>query len=182
MNYSKIYTCDICDGPGIRVGFYTQGCTNKCPGCFNPESWDINGGRHWTATVTDDVIKLLRKDYYSGLSILGGDPFCAYHYLDDGKDSDQLLRLVLKFRNEFGGKKDIWMWTGYTWEEIMENQYGSRFSDRCRKILRYVDVLVDGRYEKGNTEGKHIYRGSNNQRVIDVQKSLYDGNITLFCK
>ena len=180
MNYAKIFTCDVCDGPGVRVGFYTQGCVHKCSECFNPETWDINGGRNWTRGVNDNVVKLLRKDYYRGLSILGGDPFCNYHC--GTKSEDYLLDLVLKFRSSHGSKKDLWIWSGYTWEEIMDGQYGSTFTDKCRKILLYTDVLVDGRFEKGNTDGKHIYRGSNNQRVIDVQKSLAENKVVLYCK
>ena len=188
MMYAKIFTCDISDGPGVRLGLYTQGCSHHCEGCFNPETWEPDGGKEWTNETNDMIISMLKKDRYMGISILGGDPFFWYNKnpLMDKKD-DMLLDLVTRIRKTFGTEKSIWIWTGYTWEDIISlpdkrSIENIQFNTKCMAVLSHTDVLIDGKYEKDNCKNCKLYRGSNNQRVIDVQKTLSSKKVTLYIK
>ena len=181
MRFNKIFTCDISDGTGIRVGLYTQGCSHKCEGCFNPETWDCECGREWTDETNDIIINMLREDRYKGLSILGGDPFFWYDKTDITDKNDMLLKLLKRVHTELNGPKSVWVWTGYLWEDLTDRR-SNKFSSRCMAVLPYIDVLIDGKYEKNNPEGRKIYRGSANQRVIDVKQSLSIDDIVLYCE
>jgi anaerobic ribonucleoside-triphosphate reductase activating protein len=154
MNYSDLNIADIANGPGVRVTLFVSGCTLKCKGCHNPAAWQFDHGTNYTLRTESDILYALAKPYIKGLSILGGEPY--------DQDPADLLNLVKKVKSFFLGK-DIWIWTGHEFEEIQNHP-----------LTKYIDVAVCGRFEidKRDITFKNIYRGSTNQRVVDVQKSL----------
>ena len=160
MRFAKIRSQDIANGPGIRVSIWVQGCNRHCPHCFNPETWDFDGGRLFNRRVKIQFLELAQNKSIVGFSILGGEP------LQQGSD---MLDLVQSMKKEYPDKT-IWMWTGYKYEELDENQL---------EIIKYIDILVDGAYiEAQKCPGKR-FKGSSNQRIIDVQKTLEMGEIQL---
>ena len=162
MRYAKIRATDIANGPGIRVSLFVQGCSHQCPGCFNQDTWDFNSGRIFNRRVKIQFLDLANKDKnIVGFSILGGEP------LQQGAD---MLDLVKSIKEEFPNKT-IWMWTGYKFEELNEEQL---------EIISYIDVLVDGRFIESEKCLKERFRGSYNQRIIDVQKTLALKEVQLF--
>lgn len=150
MRIAKIRQQDIANGPGLRVSVFVQGCTHHCDGCFNPETWDFTGGHEFTQSMMEKIIELGMDNHITGYSVLGGEPF-----------QQPEIGLLLRNIKEHTGKP-IWLWTGYTWETIPEEH---------KEHLKYVDVLVDGRYDKALKKPLR-FRGSANQRIIDVQESL----------
>ena len=165
MNYTKIKMSDIANGPGVRSSIYVSGCTHNCPGCFNPETHDFNSGKSWTKDIEDKIIKHVNDDDLSGLNILGGDP------LQQIKDDD-LINFMKRFKTET--HKDIWLWTGYTFEDIINTE-----SKACN-ILKECDIVVDGEYVEALSDIRLRYMGSSNQRVIDVKKSLQQHKTVLW--
>lgn len=160
MRWAKIRTEDIANGPGFRVSIYVQGCNNHCPGCFNPETWDFNGGKEFTDKIKDKFLELGKSKKIAGFSILGGEP------LQQGKD---MLDLVKEIKETYPDKT-IWMWTGCVYEELTSEQL---------EIIQYVDVLIDGRFDKEHKTPRSRYKGSFNQRVIDISKSQKAGKCVL---
>lgn len=158
MRYAKIRATDISNGPGIRVSIYVQGCNHHCKGCFNPETWNFEDGNIFNRRVLTQFLELAKPRKIVGFSILGGEP------LQQGKD---MLNLVEAMKKEYPDKT-IWMWTGYTYEELDEEQ---------REIVSYVDVLVDGKYIEEQKRPSLKFRGSTNQRIIDIPKTLETGTI-----
>lgn len=155
MYYSGIKEFDISNGPGIRTSLYVSGCTHHCKGCFNEETWDFNSGVPYTLDTEDYIIKeLSNKD---GLSLLGGDPF------DNLKDLD-LYDLIARVREEYPNQ-NIWCWTGYTYEQIIKDAEMYHF-------FSLLDVVVDGRFIEAKKDIKLKFKGSTNQRVIDVKESI----------
>lgn len=165
MRYAKVRSQDISNGPGFRVSLFTQGCQHHCEGCFNKETWDEHGGYEWTLEKEDKLLDLCDKDYIQGLSILGGEPLLELY---DGSGTNWILHLVAEFKFRFP-EKDIWLWTGYTWETL--KKYPNK---KFLCMLEYIDVIVDGPFIQSQKELGLKYRGSKNQRVIDVQKTLKD--------
>lgn len=155
MNYAKIRKFDVSNGPGVRATLFVSGCTNNCKGCFNKELQDFNYGEKWTKEIEDEFILQVKNTNIVGVNILGGDPM-------DQMGDDSLLNLLQRIKNETN--KSIWLWSGYTYEDILS-------SDKKSNILHYVDVLIDGRFELDKRNISLKYRGSINQRVIDVAKS-----------
>lgn len=155
MNYAKIRKFDVSNGPGIRSTLFVSGCTNKCKGCFNKELQDFNYGEKWTREVEDDFIKQIMNPNVVGVNILGGEP------MDQTRDKD-LYNLLKRIKIETN--KSIWLWSGYLFEDILN-------CNSKLNILGYVDVLIDGRFELDKRNISLKYRGSSNQRVIDVVKS-----------
>ena len=153
MRWAKIRTEDIANGPGFRVSIYVQGCNNHCPGCFNPETWDFEGGKEFTDKVKSKFLELGKSKKIAGFSILGGEP------LQQGKD---MLDLVKEIKETYPDKT-IWMWTGCVYEELTPEQFD---------IVKYVDVLIDGRFDMEHRTPRSRYKGSFNQRVIDVAKTI----------
>ena len=153
MHYNKIRKMDISNGPGVRVSIFMQGCTFNCKNCFNPETHDFNAGKEFNESTIERILELCSKDYIVGLSILGGDPLHP-------KNIDGTLELVKKFKKKYP-KKSIWVWTGFLYEDIVN-----------KDILKYIDVLVDGVYIDKLYNPTLKWKGSSNQRVIDVVKSL----------
>lgn len=158
MHYSNIKYFDVANGPGIRTSLFVSGCESHCPGCFNPETWDRNNGKSFTDTTMVDIFKSIDTPYCEGLSLLGGDPLAPYNL-------EEIEKIIDKFREKFGWDKTIWMWTGYLLEDIM--------SDTKRgDIVKKIDYLVDGPFILERKNLKLKYRGSENQRIINIQNSL----------
>ena len=173
MNYANIKNCDVANGEGVRVTLFVSGCTNRCEHCFQPETWDFGFGEPFTAEVEDKLLAMLSPVYINGLTLLGGEPF-------EPSNQRALLPFVKRVREAYPGK-NIWAFSGFTLDELMRD--GSH--PRCEvtdELLSLIDVLVDGRYvhEKRNLSLK--FRGSSNQRVIDLKKTKENGAVTLFCE
>ena len=163
MRYSKIRKFDVSNGPNVRTTLFVCGCTNNCKGCFNKELQDFNYGELWTKELEDDFIEYTNNPNVSGVNILGGEP------MEQTMDSclEKLLKRIKKELN-----KDIWLWSGYNFEEILKDP-------KKKSILINVDVLIDGKFEIEKRNILLKYRGSENQRVIDVKKSLKEKKIIL---
>lgn len=162
MNFAQIRKYDVANGPGIRTTIFVTGCTHKCHNCFNEEYQDFDFGDPWTQKETDEVIEDLKLDEVKGLTILGGEPF---------QNEVDLLQVLRDIKKEV--QKDIWIFSGYTYEEILKDQ------DK-KKLLEECDVLVDGRFVEALKDLSLRFRGSSNQRIIDVQKSLESNEVVLF--
>ena len=155
MNYHRINHHDIANGEGIRVSLYVSGCERHCKGCFNSETWNKNSGKPFGKKQVDEIIKAAAPEYISGLSLLGGEPFENYN-------QEKLVDLVKTFKLKFP-KKNVWCWTGYTFEELLKNN---------SILLPYIDILVDGPFEINKKDLRLKWRGSSNQRVLNVKESL----------
>ena len=166
MNYHNITKDDMLNGDGLRVVLWVSGCNMNCIGCQNPETHNPNSGILFDNKAEDELFNSLEPDYISGLTLSGGHPL-------DPHNLSEVKRLVLKFKDKFPNKT-IWLYTGYTWEQIQK-------MPDCKEIVDLVDVLVDGKYMIDLHDTKLKWRGSLNQRVIDVQKSLQNGKIVLYC-
>lgn len=164
MRYNKIRKMDIADGPGIRVSIFMQGCSFNCKNCFNPETHDFTGGEEFTDETIDRVIKLADNEMIEGLSILGGEPMHP-------KNIDGTLRLAKAFKDRFP-EKNVWSWTGFLFDKDLKD----------KEVMKYIDVLVDGQYVDELHNPKLKWRGSENQRVIDVKKSLEEKKVVFFEK
>lgn len=187
MNYSTIKPTDIANGPGVRVSVFVSGCTNRCEGCFNPETWDFSYGKPFTPDVVDEILDLCDRDYIRGLSVLGGDPFHPANVYG-------VWYLVTKFRKRFAWSKDIWIWTGYIFESIgmpfFKDYYNifyewdkvaslmSNAFTKTGSLLKQIDVLVDGPFIMSHKDISLKYCGSDNQRVIDMRETIKTGEIT----
>ena len=154
MRYNLIRKMDISNGPGVRVSIFMQGCNFHCKNCFNPETWDFKGGKEFTDDTINKVLELSEKDYIKGLSILGGEPMNPINI-------DGTTKLAKEFKEKYPDK-NIWIWSGYNFENDLKD----------KEVLNYIDVLVDGRYEDELHSPILKWRGSSNQRVIDIKKSL----------
>jgi anaerobic ribonucleoside-triphosphate reductase activating protein len=152
MRYGKIKPVDVANGEGIRVSLFVSGCPHKCKGCFNSELWDYDAGDVFTINAFERVLTLCGKDYISGLSLLGGEPLAPENRVD-------VWELCGWFKRIYP-EKTIWLYTGYVWEEICE-----------LPVMDYIDVLVDGRFVEGLSDPRLRFRGSSNQRIIDVEQS-----------
>lgn len=161
MNYAQIRRFDVTNGPNIRCSLFVSGCTNNCPGCFNSELSDFNYGTKWTKETEDLFISYVKDKNIVGVNILGGDPMAQT------KDDD-LINLLKRIKEETN--KNIWLWSGYTYEEILKDE-------KKLAILKYVDILIDGPFEIEKRDLKLKYRGSSNQRVIEVKESFEKGKI-----
>ena len=168
MNYSEIKHTDIANGAGVRVSIFVSGCRHHCAGCFNEEAWDFKAGQFFNDISLKAVLRLLEPDYIDGLSILGGEPL-------EPENQGGVLRLLHGVRKAYP-TKDIWMWTGFTWAELTIIDTRAR-TDMLPQILENVDVLVDGRFVLEDRDITLRFRGSPNQRLIDVQQSLEAGHV-----
>ena len=170
MHFGQIFTADSANGIGIRVSLFDSGCTNKCKGCFQPETWNFNYGQEYTKVTEDFIIKELSKAYYTGLTILGGEPF-------EPSNQKELINLIRRVKEECPGKT-IWMYTGFTYDRDLVTG-GCRYTEVTDEILDSIDILVDGRFEE---ELKNItlnFRGSSNQRIIDMIATRAAGTVVL---
>ena len=150
MNYGSIKTADIANGPGVRVSLFVSGCRNRCTGCFQPETWDFGFGDPFTRKTEDQIIKALRPSWIQGLSILGGDPM-------EPENQEALIPFLRRVREELPGK-DVWLYTGYRLESVSGSE-----------MLELVDVIVDGPFIESEKDAGLAFRGSRNQRIINVR-------------
>ncbi len=155
------------DGEGVRCSLYVSGCMFACRGCYNRVAQNFNYGSEYTPELEARILQDLEADYCQGLTLLGGEPFL---------NTNILLPLCNRLRERFGETKDIWSWTGYTWEELMQES-----SDKL-ELLDLIDILVDGRFDISKKDLTLQFRGSSNQRIIDVKKSLAAGEVVIWDK
>lgn len=160
--YASIRNLDVSNGKGLRVSIFFQGCHFHCKDCFNEETWDFDGGEEFTKETIERILDLSKKDYIKGLSILGGEPL-------NKENLDSTIELCKEYKQQYPDK-DIWVWTGYTLESILNSH---------RELFKYIDVLIDGRYEIANSSLNLAFRGSSNQRVIDIKETLRQNKIIL---
>ncbi len=168
MNYAQIKKFDIADGPGVRVSLFVSGCTHHCKGCFNGETWNFDFGKPFTEEVEDELIKALSGDYIQGFSLLGGEPF-------EPVNQRALLPFLKKIKEVYP-QKDIWCYTGY----LMDSELLEDSRARCEvtdEMLSLIDILVDGEFVEDKKNISLLFRGSENQRIIDVKESLKENKI-----
>ena len=164
MNYSGLVKNDIANGRGVRVSLFVSGCSLHCKGCFNEEIWDFNSGKKFTEDTQNNIIAELQKKYYTGFSLLGGEPF--------DQDKKTLLNLILAIKSNTK-IKDFWVWSGHNYEELIS-------SPDSLLLLNEFDVLIDGKFEIGQKDASLAFRGSSNQRIIDLNKTREKGEIVLY--
>ena len=169
MKYSQLRKVDAANGPGVRTTLFVSGCTHYCKGCFNVKQQDFNHGDVFTKETEDMMLEYISKPMIKGVSILGGEPFQQHR-------DDTLLNLLKRIKEEYPNKP-IWVWTGYNFETVLESD--SIVHKYNRELLKYIDVLIDGKFVEELKDLRLKYRGSENQRVIDVQKSLSSNSIVL---
>ena len=162
MRYNTIRKMDISNGPGVRVSIFMQGCHFHCKGCFNEETWDFNGGEEFTDDTINRVLELSSADYIVGLSVLGGEPMHP-------NNIDGTPKLVKAFREKYPDKS-IWIWSGFLFDKGLKD----------KEVLNYIDVLVDGTFKIDLFDPKLKWKGSSNQRVIDVKKSIKNKKVILY--
>jgi len=168
MNYATIKNCDIANGPGVRVSLFVSGCTHHCKGCFNEVAWDFDYGQPFTQEVIDQILGMLKPTYIQGLTLLGGEPF-------EPENQGAVVELLRQVKKAYPGKS-IWAFSGYLFDrDIISGRLGD-----TREYLSYLDVLVDGPFieEKKNLSLK--FRGSENQRLLDMKKTLACGTAILW--
>ena len=168
MNYSQLITCDTANGEGIRTSLFVSGCTNHCPGCFNQEAQDFNYGELYTQDTENILLDCIKQPYISGLSILGGDPLC--------QDDMGLITLNFLAHKVHSLGKTVWLWTGFKWENF---NFTNNFSLQSL-LLSACDVVVDGPFIEAEKDLTLAFRGSRNQRIIDVRETLGKGEIILY--
>lgn len=161
MRYASIRKMDIVNGEGIGVALFVQGCHFHCKGCFNQETWDFSGGEEWDKDVEEYFFQLIDRPYINHISILGGEPLCPENIND-------ITDIVKNCKKKFSNKK-IWLWSGYTFEDYIYN----------KEIVNYLDYIIDGRYIDNLRDTSLMWRGSSNQNVIDVKKTVEQGVVVL---
>lgn len=171
MNYGTIKEYDIANGQGVRISLFVSGCTNHCPYCFQPETWDFDYGQPYTKETEKKILDFLQNDFIQGLSLLGGDPF-------EFSNQEVLVQLCRKAKKKYP-QKDIWAWTGFLLDQDLLDG-GKRHCEVTDELLSYIDVLVDGPFIQEKKNIQLAFRGSENQRVIDVKKSLAQKEIVLY--
>jgi anaerobic ribonucleoside-triphosphate reductase activating protein len=171
MNYGNIKFYDIANGEGIRTSLFVSGCTNHCQGCFNKEAQNFNYGQFYTSETEQIILKQISKPYIAGLSILGGEPLCQ---------NNAGLTYLIELTNAVHGLgKTVWLWTGFVWEDF-DHIKMSLNKALIKALLYNCDVVVDGPFIEAQKDLTLAFRGSSNQRVIDVQKTLAQGKIILY--
>ena len=163
MNYATIKKFDIANGPGVRVSLFVSGCRHKCKNCFNSEAWDFNYGKPFTKEVADGILKALEPSYIEGFSLLGGEPF-------EPENQEALAELLTTLKEKMP-QKTVWCYTGFVFDkQLLEGTVGN--IKTVMKMLENIDVLVDGKFVEELKSPDLLFRGSSNQRIIDVKKSL----------
>lgn len=170
MNYGEIKKTDIANGPGVRVSLFVSGCTHKCPGCFNEVAWDFGYGRAFDEGVQEELLEALAPKYIAGLTILGGEPF-------EPENQTALLPFIRRVRERFPNK-NIWIFTGYVFDTELLGESRAR-CDATDEILSMTDVIVDGPFVEAEKDITLRFKGSRNQRIIDVKKSLGSGSVAV---
>lgn len=171
MNYATIKNCDIANGPGVRVSLFVSGCTHRCKGCFNEVAWDFNYGNPFTQDTVDEILNMLSPDYVKGITLLGGEPF-------EPENQPAILDLLRQIKKKYP-EKSVWAFSGYLFDkDILAGRLGPW--EITEEYLSYVDVLVDGPFVEAKKDLSLRFRGSSNQRIIDVKKTLQKGEIVLW--
>lgn len=171
MNYATIKNCDIANGPGVRVSLFVSGCTHHCKGCFNQEAWDFHFGKPFTQETIDRILAMLAPGYIRGLTLLGGEPF-------EPENQGPIVELLRQVKAKFP-EKSVWAFSGYLFDrDILPGKLGDPAI--TREYLGYLDVLVDGPFVEAKKDLALRFRGSSNQRLIDVPKTLKEGKIVLW--
>ncbi|HBE08083.1 MAG TPA: anaerobic ribonucleoside-triphosphate reductase activating protein [Lachnospiraceae bacterium] len=171
MNFGQIYYTDIANGPGCRTSLFVSGCTHHCEGCFNAETWNFNYGHPYTKETEDEIVESVKPDYIEGLTILGGEPM-------EPQNQVEIRKLVERIKTEVPHSK-TWIYSGYTWEELTDPSNSRCHTKDTMAILSCLDGLVDGEFHQNETDLRLNYRGSKNQRIINVPESLKTGQIVL---
>lgn len=170
MYYSVIKNCDIANGPGVRVVLFVSGCRHHCPGCFQPQTWDFSYGQPFTQDTVDELLRLLQPDYIAGLTLLGGEPM-------EPENQPALLDLVRQVKQAYP-EKNIWCFSGYLYDDLAAGKIGDGAVTRA--LLGLVDVLVDGEFILARKKLQLRFRGSENQRLIDLRKTEQAGQVVLW--
>ncbi|MBP3871500.1 MAG: anaerobic ribonucleoside-triphosphate reductase activating protein [Faecalicoccus sp.] len=171
MNYGMIKKFDIADGEGVRVSLFVSGCTNHCFNCFQPETWDFNYGQPYTKDTENEIIEALKPSYIQGLTLLGGDPF-------EFQNQREVVKLLRRMKAELPDK-NVWAYTGFILDQDLLDG-GRRHCEVTDEMLSYIDVLVDGPFIDAQKNISLAFRGSENQRVIDLKKSLKEKEVILY--
>lgn len=171
MNYATIKNCDIANGPGVRVSLFVSGCTHRCPGCFNEVAWDFNYGTPFTQETIDEILDMLRPDHIRGLTLLGGEPF-------EPQNQAELVNLLRQVKAAYP-QKSVWAYSGYVFDrDILAGKLGPW--EITNELLGYLDVLVDGPFVESKKDLMLRFRGSSNQRLIDVPASRKEKKVILW--
>ncbi len=166
MHYGQIKNCDIANGQGVRVTLFVSGCTNRCEGCFQPETWDFCYGKPFTKETEEEILNMLAPDYINGLTLLGGEPF-------EPANQRELLPFVKRVKATYP-KKNIWAFTGFTIEKLLNEEPHPR-CEATDELLAMIDVLVDGKFVLAKKNIRLKFRGSENQRILDLPETLKTG-------
>lgn len=169
MRYAQITPFEVCNGKGAGVSLFVQGCRFQCKGCFNQDAWDFNGGKEWTEEIEEKLFELVDRPYIKRISILGGEPLADEHV-------DKVYDLILKIKDRFPDKT-IWLYTGYNFENIINRSLIGTYAIYRRKIVSECDVVVDGKFIEELRDITLRFKGSKNQRVIDIKESLRQNEI-----
>lgn len=178
MRYADYYDCDICNGNSVGMSLFVSGCPFQCQGCFNSDIWDFNTGKEWTKEIEDKFLKLVGRDYIKRVTLVGGSPLCDENVKD-------VCDLITRIHKEYPDKQ-IWVYTGYKWEDIFDPEFRDSLPFDLNaewyrsEVLDQIDVLVDGPFECDRKDLSLAFRGSSNQRIIDVQKSIESGEVVLW--
>lgn len=171
MNYGEIKNFDIANGEGVRVSLFVSGCTHHCKNCFNPDTWNFDFGQPFTDNTENYILECLKPDYIDGLSLLGGEPF-------EPQNQAVLLSLLRRVRKEFP-QKTVWCYTGYLFDDELLSESRAR-CEHTDEMLSMIDVLVDGEFVQDLYDISLSFRGSSNQRIIDVKESLKTGEVKFY--
>ena len=171
MKYSEIKYFDIANGPGVRTSLFVSGCTHHCKGCFNEMAWDFNAGLEYTTEVEGEIISSLSPSFITGLTLLGGEPM-------EVRNQEGIVGLVKKIKKEMPDKT-IWLFSGYTFEELLDKDNKRCHGEHTMDILENTDVLVDGKFVLELKNQGLKFRGSSNQRIIDMKRSLTENKVVL---
>lgn len=179
MRFASMRNLDISNGEGVGVSLFVQGCDRHCFNCFNPDTWDFNGGKEWTEETKNKFIKLIDRPYINRISVLGGEPLAE-------QNLDEVLSLIKEIRISFP-EKTIWLYTGFELSEIVKQEQHEKVSgipdvwSKRWKIIKLCNIVVDGEYIDEQRDITLKWRGSSNQRIIDVKQSLTQNKIVLYC-
>ena len=173
MNYADIKKIDVANGEGVRVSLFVSGCNHHCKNCFNREAWDFNYGNDFTEKEEKEIIDDLKPEYITGLSLLGGEPF-------EKTNQEGLVPLIKKVKETYPDKK-IWCYTGFTFDkQILGQMIGEEHRETTKEMLDNIDYIVDGKFVEELKDPKLRFRGSSNQRIIDVKKSLQQNEVVIW--
>lgn len=171
MNYGEIKKYDIANGIGVRTSLFVSGCRHHCKGCFNPETWSFEYGKTYTKETEDDIVSSIAPYYISGLTVLGGEPF-------EPENQATIVGLLKRVKEKYPDK-NIWVYSGYLFEELTGKIPSHARCEVTDEMLSYIDILVDGEFVEAKKDISLHFRGSSNQRIIDVKKTLETGEISL---